>query len=326
MALQALSKRAEIRAAFDAFKRALTVGLRPLRRIVGYPGGSNEVPVYWLPKEQFWCVLERRQTWGGYWCFFGLEDPHKKRSNLTITCQINSPLAGVDRNMAGAFLRDSAGKLSVAHSGKIGGGRKGIGQTAFLSQCRCEEVSVSFADGQTSEMLLVGAIQSAKIRAEVAYFVREVQRVKTLIVEEGGTPTQGGKFTPEFSGKKRSYKTATDVESEATHGLVVGELAEILEARDPQNDRNRDLYLGGGKQPTHLFEVKTDLTTTSIYTGIGQLMLHGASGGKRPIRISVLPGNPSKQTAKRLESLRIRILKYRWEGAHPVITGVSKVL
>src|SRR5262249_32854547 len=161
--------------------------------------------------------------------------------------------------------------------------------------CRCEDVPVLFADGRTSEMLLVGAINSSKFRAEVGYFVREVDRIKTILVK-GESAAPADKFTPEFSGRKQRYLPEEPVESVATHGLVVGQLAALLEAEGwaPYNDRNRDLYLGSGDDPTHLFEVKTDLTTTSIYTAVGQLMLHGSLATSGLRRILVVPGAPTK--------------------------------
>ena len=326
MALQALSKRAEINAAFETFKRALTRGARPVKRQVGFQGGGGSLSVYWLPKEQFWCALEPTFASNRYWCAFGRENPSDTPS-LSITCEINSPYSGVDRRVAGAFAQDAGGRLSIVHSGKIGGGRKGIGQTAFLAHCRCENVPVVFADGRTSEMLLVAALDSSKLRAEIGYFVREVDRVKTLLVKGLGVLPAQDKFTPEFSGKKQPYLPDTPVESVATHGLVVGELAALLEAagRTPHNDRNRDLYLGTGEQPTHMFEIKTDLTTTSIYSGVGQLMLHGGAANSLR-RVLVLPGMPSKSLAEKLASLDIDLLQYSWKGDQPVVKGLKELL
>ena len=229
--------------------------------------------------------------------------------------------------MAGAFARDSRGQLCIVHSGKIGGGRKGIGQTAFLAQSRGAKVPVSFVDARTFEMVLIGVVGSARFRATVRDFVQEVDRVKALLVDGSGSVSGSDKFTPEFAGKKRSYLPDAPVETVATHGLVVSQLAKLLEeqGRTPHNDRNRDLYLGTGDQASHLFEIKTDLTTTSIYTAVGQLMLHGAAmNGLR--RILVIPGVPGRALAQKLESLEITVLTYSWKGDQPIITGLSDLL
>jgi hypothetical protein len=89
-----------------------------------------------------------------------------------------------------------------------------------------------------------------------------------------------------FSGKKRAYTADAPVEALATHGLVVDRLAALLKARDPHNDRHRDLYLGNGTAPTHLFEVKTDLTSTSIYAGASD----GSRAQGRPAVVQTLAG------------------------------------
>jgi hypothetical protein len=92
------------------------------------------------------------------------------------------------------------------------------------------------------------------------------------------------KFSPEFPGKRKSFVVEGAVEAIATHGLVVGALAEQLNALSlvPHNDRHRDLFLGSSGAPTHLFEIKTDVTPYSVYTGVGQLMLHGAAKAQAP--------------------------------------------
>jgi hypothetical protein len=178
----------------------------------------------------------------------GLDDPDEW-DNLSITCEINPPVQGVNRRVAGAFLRGSDESLALGHSGKIGGGRKGIGQTALLADARSKKALVLFADGQTSTMLIVGAVNSSKFRAEVGYFVRDVQRVKALLTGEiSAPPTVEDTFKPEFFGKKKPFSGPLEIEAVATHGLVVGALADALHAlgKTPHNDLYRDLYLGAG--------------------------------------------------------------------------------
>ena len=59
-----------------------------------------------------------------------------------------------------------------------------------------------------------------------------------------------------------------------------------------------------------LFEVKTDLTTTSIYKGLGQLMLHGAQTDPPPRRILVVPGGPTSDTRVAFDRLGVRVVSY----------------
>jgi hypothetical protein len=73
----------------------------------------------------------------------------------------------------------------------------------------------------------------------------------------------------------------------------------------------RDLYLGDDPaQPTHVFEVKTDVSSTTIHTAIGQVMYYTALDLPAPRLILVLPSLPKPDTANVLERLGIRVVKW----------------
>jgi len=125
-------------------------------------------------------------------------------------------------------------------------------------------------------------------------------------------PPRPHSFFPEFSGHKK-YKAAQDeVIAQVGHGAVVDRLNEkCLEAGKSTANSLIDLYLYEGRNRiTHVFEVKTDITTTSIYTAIGQLEYHSAFDSPRPKRIIVLPGTPKSETSKILERLEIEIVEW----------------
>lgn len=94
----------------------------------------------------------------------------------------------------------------------------------------------------------------------------------------------------------------------------------------PHNDQRRDLFLGPSGAPTHLFEVKTDVTPYSIYTGVGQLMLNGATKSAAPARILVVPGDPVGALNTALGQLKVRIVTYSWNGNNPLIKNLKAVL
>jgi hypothetical protein len=60
-----------------------------------------------------------------------------------------------------------------------------------------------------------------------------------------------------------------------------------------------------------VFEVKTSTDTTSVYTGIGQLMLHGAEASSAAERVLVVPGNPTAETSKRIRRVGVHVLHYK---------------
>jgi hypothetical protein len=87
--------------------------------------------------------------------------------------------------------------------------------------------------------------------------------------------------------------------AECYHGLLIEALAKELEERNLKygNDRLRDLFVVSAKGKVQiLFEAKTDLGTSSVYSAVGQLMLHGAAEKLAPKRILVIPGSPKPKT------------------------------
>jgi hypothetical protein len=93
------------------------------------------------------------------------------------------------------------------------------------------------------------------------------------------------------------------------------------------NDQQRDLFLLSPEGTvTHLFEIKTDASTSSLYTAIGQLMLHGADQSTIPKRVLILPDTPTEQTLRALRRLSIKIVTYGWVNNKPVFHRLEEAL
>jgi hypothetical protein len=270
-----------------------------------------------------------------YWCVFGTTDPADAK-NLSMTCQINPPTEGVIKSVAGMFAIGQRGQVFLTHSGKVGGGRRGVGQTSFLDQFRGRDgmTDVQMPDGSLRLMIVVGRLDDPAFTKQVGHFVHEVERVKRLLtaapVKAAGKPkVPRPSFSPEFAGKRQSYHHEGAVEADARHGLVVGEMARFLRERQIShgNDRNRDLYvLDMRGRVTILFEAKTAVDSTSIYTAVGQLMLNGKAEATDPRRVLVVPAHPDQRTGNALDALGIDVVTYRWLDDTPVFTGLQKVL
>jgi hypothetical protein len=140
--------------------------------------------------------------------------------------------------------------------------------------------------------------------------------------------TRSTTFTPEFSGQRQSYEIVGTIESQSDHGLVITALYEVLKARgfNAGNDRHRDLFLATRDGTiTHLFEAKTELSTTSLYEGVGQLMLLGALRPTEPKRILVLPRRPVALRAT-LKRIGIRLVTYEWTDSKPMFHGLDEAV
>lgn len=105
------------------------------------------------------------------------------------------------------------------------------------------------------------------------------------------------------------------------HGAVVDALR-IWRARrgleSPKRRIVKNVYIDMGVMDardslTELYEVKTSAARSDVYTGIGQLMVHGAPGCERCL---VLPANEDLKPdlADALERLEIGLLQFRLDG------------
>jgi hypothetical protein len=177
------------------------------KKRLGYQGGSMEKAVCWVAGEGVWLSNYREEN--RWWNGFGTVDPRETQM-LTITVEINPPMDGVDRRCAGAFLRDDRGRLYLTHTGRVGGGRKGIGKREFLSRFKG---SIAEVDGY--EYILVGRLDADDFIRNVAGFVKVVDAFKNEVA--GAVPNEGGESAENgvriwlFQANSRRFNLAEDV-------------------------------------------------------------------------------------------------------------------
>lgn len=326
--LKVLDDESSIREAQQRFKEELERFVdEKIPVTLGHRGDSFEAEVSWCSKLNIWTysgvVPESR-----YWNAFGIGKPAEGK-NVSITCEINFPLRGIDRLIAGAFAVDGSGSVFVVHRGKIGGGRKGIGKLLFEENYRGEWIDVK--DGEVQNVVaLVSALSSPRFARQVSEFVYEVDRIKSLV--SSGLPQVGilgdsREFRKEFTGKKR-YSIEKQIEARCDHGLVVNRLARALRSLGlkERNDRNRDLYiLDSAGTVKALFEVKTDTSTSSLCSAIGQLMLYSIDLEECPRLILMIPKGVSTALEGKLNRLGVEVLTYGWSDDEVVFAGLDSL-
>lgn len=148
-------------------------GAKQYKCKLGYKGGAVQSDVFWLESIGIWAAFQKLEN--RYWNAFGVEEP-VDGENLDITCEINSPFTGIDRKISGAFAIDDEGGMYVLHSGKIGGGKKGIGKSLFRSNYKYGLIKLD--DGL--EYAQIGKLGNASLPNKTANFVREIDRIKKL--------------------------------------------------------------------------------------------------------------------------------------------------
>lgn len=137
--------------------------------------------VYWNAAESLWALFEPEMASNRYWCGFGVQDPLTD-SMLSITCEINFPYEGINRRVAGRFVRRSNNQTYVTHTGKVGGGRPGIGQAAFLEfNSEWPRDTILWPDGQNTLAYVIAQLDSPQLAHEIGRFVRKVADFKALV-------------------------------------------------------------------------------------------------------------------------------------------------
>ncbi|MFC1559082.1 hypothetical protein ACFL39_00640 [Gemmatimonadota bacterium] len=141
-------------------------------------------------------------------------------------------------------------------------------------------------------------------------------------------PAASSSFKPEYSGL-RKYRVKGQITTHQLHASTVNALCKMLVkfGLNPGNDQQRDLFIKGMKGAVEvLFEVKSSTTTTSIYTGVGQLLIHGTAEAKQPRKILVLPDLPTGTTMNVLTDLGIEVLCYERAKRAISFPGIEELL
>jgi hypothetical protein len=293
---------------------------------VGFPGGNFQDTVRYSSDLDIWISVQELDT--RFWNGFGLGRP-VEGSNNSLAGEINFPYEDINRKIAGAFGVEDNGNILVLHRGRIGGGKKGIGKTYFTDNFRGDFITAIDGDRET-EFCLVGELNSKHFPRQVANFINEIYRVKNL--DDGETAADFSDlsdfvYTDEHSGQSVTERN-DPVIRERTHGIVVNALAQELRDRNIKigNDRNRDLFIHNRGQIITLFEIKTNSSTQSLYSAVGQLLLYSIPIGSEVKLIAVLPDKLSKSVSRKFHSLGIDILYYEWNNDEPTFINLDEQL
>lgn len=156
-------------------------------------------------------------------------------------------------------------------------------------------------------------------RSSRVYFVLPASEPPSRVARGEGPRLS---FTAEFEGSfdvpARDSRTA-----ERNHGLVVNQLAAELRAQGlaPRNTLLIDLLVEMHSGRVALFEVKTSSDRDSIYTCVGQLMVH--RGDRTWRQVAVLPHVVRPDLAAALGTLGIDVLTFTIDDRNVRFDGLA---
>lgn len=298
------------------------------QRTIGYKGGDQpSASLDAIEELGVWMSCSKMEEKKKYWCAFGTL-PLPDAGSVSITVEINPPFTGMDRQLAGLFAADGAGVQYLCHTGGIGGGKKGVGLHSFLDWFDRKRVPVIDPDGSSTLAFPVAQIGSARMVEHVAEYVLAIADFKA-----GHSARRTAKTTPPFGGAGEEFEGSKGVSARpgyvvsCDHGIIRNRLADLIAAtgRTVSRDQQRDLLVGDSDPLEVEFEIKTCADLQSVYTAVGQLLLHNAV---RPVkrRVAVLPGNLTPQMRKAVDSLDIHIVTYRWTKTQIHFGGLDRII
>lgn len=308
----------------DFYKRAT--------KNIGYPGGTTyDAKIftdghYWFHSEDYRnSTTPRRLNW------FGL---FYKDIDLQISVEINTAYEGRNDQVAGFFARDSdTGSTYLLHSGRVGGGRKGVGKSAFLVWGDQRLIDVADSSGSIREGVLVMPVEgTAATRSAIRYidtivrFKQAVRAGKTDSREFQSKQKAFNDFYSEPRGRRKG-KRSGEIDYLSRHGDIVDALKTWLNSHPiPKGCRlvkNTliDLGIADGKELIRVYEIKTTAARCDIYSAIGQLMVHGNATECQ--RVIVLPQKETIATdlANALKRLGIHLLKFKLDKVKATIVS-----
>jgi hypothetical protein len=300
--LRLVSETKRKRIAQAALERGITAVLRRQGvQNIGFPGGNVDEVLYSDGQGRLWAAFSPPSSRiPRYWNAFGIYE--SKRPSQTPTVEINIAINNNTGQVAGFFAENvDTGSIFLMHSGRIGGGRVGVGKSAFLVWSKTKLLDVVDDAGQIRSGIPVARLDERDLTERIWKFVGVVQGFKDEAAR-GGLETAEFKrrvdeyerYNKEYSGKKRGVHPGGSFEYVTYHGDVVQKLYDDRVARKSNdeevfNSRLMDLYVLKGGLLSEVFEVKTGLDRQMLYTAIGQLVTHGTNNGRRVRKILVLP-------------------------------------
>ena len=332
----------KIKAAQKMLSNQLTKELPYKRnRTIGYPSGYFEAEVRFADKKgddiSWWLGrLDHGKHGDVYLNFFGLGNP-ETTNTLLIDLQFNFSYEKFTRSRGGVFVKEpQTGKTVLGHRGIVTRGKSRVPRELLLQEADVAAFQVtSDVRPGNANVLLVTPIDKTGIITDIRDFCAEIRRAASSVMGSDQDNAQGSKNTDsklsfldsalkdyfdEFAGTTTSSRSGGQVNMDCRHGTIVRALRDkFVNQGTPYKSQAIDLAVKT-EDKVLLFEIKTCANSQSIYTGIGQLYIHGATlsrkfSDKEVVRYLVIPIAPKKGVQQIvLEELGIHLMPFKMAG------------
>jgi hypothetical protein len=287
-------------------------------------GISDEVKADYSEDYEMWWYFDGKED--QYWNPFGLGKPNDHQA-VTGRCQINMPKEGLNRRVAGSFAKDESGQIYLLHNGKIGGGKTGISKKTFIKWYSGELLEVDF-DGEIAEYFIVAEFDAPNFYEQIRFFVQQVYDFKELNATQIKTANDKNEedwlLNEESTLRNPFSLPAKTIVRGADHAIITNALLKELKAlgHDARRNKSIDVFIvGKGNKLSHIFEVKSSLSTQTLYTAIGQLMVYGVNHKAK--HYLVVDKDTNKELLSSLSKLDITPFTFSWVNKKPVFKKLT---
>lgn len=298
-------------------------------RNIGFPGGNVDQTMYSAGKGELWVAFSGPSedfAVPRYWNAFGIYDPN--RPAQTIAVEINIPSESNSAQVAGFFAEDNeTGDIFLMHSGKVGGGRLGIGKSEFLFWSKAKLVDVAEKDGGIRSGIPICKLNDSAIVGRILAFVKRVQSFKGQAAAGGfNSPAfkqqvkEFDRYSKEFSGKKSGVRGGP-FEYVTYHGDIVQKLyddriSRVGPGEKVFNSPLIDLFVKKRGVLSEVYEVKTGGGRQMLYTAIGQIVTHATISHNKVAKFLVIPADESipKDLKQAIGVLGIEVRRFKLSG------------
>jgi hypothetical protein len=305
-------------------------------REITYPSGHHRGTVYFESSHGNSVRAWSPQEGDVKLCNFILSGDPQSTDWIEISVQINFPAGEYDRRKAGAFITDENGDVFIGHRGKLTKGHAGLEKEKVFREFASRTIEATDRE-KTSKLILISALDDPDLADRLWTFGVEAREVATRLAEAEYDPStiDDADAPPTSSSpmlKLRAYFDEYAGESNrkghggGTRTVEHGDIVKALEAQLRETGKSQKAHaidlaiVKEDENRVDLYEVKTSARTSDIYTGVGQLLIHGEcinSRLKMPVhRFLVLPANPNEEHRQHIgNKVGISVVLYRKHGS-----------
>lgn len=304
----------------DFFKKLSKLSHKSIKVKYTTAGKSTPIVINYSKKYKFWWGHTPDLKGKRYWNPFGLgEEPHTD-SNVVGPCQFNCVYEGFSNLTGGLFAIDEDNNYYLLHSGRLGGGKKGVGKERFTKFYfdHYGELEDVICNERVLKYFVVTNFNDKNFYQNILDYINIAQQFKdSLKVNTHNedrldrNPLTNG----EYIGIKTYDLPQRTIIATNDHARIVNQLIDELRLLGLQTKRDqfRDAYtIDNNGKVDRIFEVKTGFNRQKLYTAVGQLIVNSLTHNSE--KFFVLEKDAYADLIEDLGKIPVKCVTYKWNA------------